>query len=59
MPSQRNTLCMKIEGSIERGKLADLIVVSADPLTIESDRIKDIRVLMTMIEGKIVWRTEM
>jgi predicted amidohydrolase YtcJ len=50
---------MKIEGSIERGKLADLIVVSADPLTIESDRIKDIRVLMTMIEGKIVWRTEM
>jgi imidazolonepropionase-like amidohydrolase len=29
---------MKIEGSIERGKLADLIVVSADPLTIGSDQ---------------------
>jgi predicted amidohydrolase YtcJ len=46
----------KNKGSIERGKLADLIVVSADPLTIESDQIKDIRVLMTLIDGKIVWR---
>jgi hypothetical protein len=49
----------KIKGSIERGKLADLIVVSADPLTVRSDRIKDIRVLMTVIDGKIVWRSEM
>lgn len=30
----------KNKGSIERGKLTDLIVVSADPLTIESDQIK-------------------
>jgi predicted amidohydrolase YtcJ len=47
-----------IKGSLERGKLADLIVVSADPLTIAPDQIKDIRVLMTVINGKIVWRAE-
>lgn len=49
----------KNKGSIERGKLADLIVVSADPLTVPSDQIKDIRVLITVIDGKIVWRNEM
>ncbi len=48
----------KIKGSIERGKLADLIVVSADPLSVPSDQIRDIRVLMTVINGRIVWRSE-
>jgi predicted amidohydrolase YtcJ len=42
------------KGSIERGKLADLIVLSADPLTIPSDEIKDIKVLKTLIDGKLV-----
>jgi len=46
----------KTKGSIELGKLADLIVVSADPLTIPSEQIKDIHVVMTVIDGKIVWR---
>ena len=46
----------KSKGSIEPRKLADLIVVSKDPLTIPSDQIKDIRVLVTVIDGKIVWR---
>lgn len=49
----------KNKGSLERGKLADLIVVSADPLTVPSDQIKDIRVLMTVIDGKIVWQSNM
>ena len=48
----------KIKGSIEHGKLADLIVVSADPLSVPSDQIRDIRVLMTVINGRIVWRSE-
>jgi len=46
----------KIKGSIEVGKLADLIVLSADPLTIPSEQIRDIRVLLTVIDGKVVWR---
>jgi len=49
----------KIKGSIQRGKLADLIVVSADPLSVPPDQIKDIRVTMTVIDGKIVWRQGM
>ena len=44
----------KIKGSIERGKLADLIVLSADPLSIPADQIKDVRVLTTMVGGKVV-----
>jgi predicted amidohydrolase YtcJ len=43
----------KIKGSIESGKLADLIVVSDDPLTVSVDKIKDIKVKMTIIGGKI------
>jgi predicted amidohydrolase YtcJ len=43
----------KIKGSIERGKLADLIVLSADPLSIPADQIKDVRVLTTIVGGKV------
>jgi len=46
-----------IKGSIERGKLADLNVVSADPLTVPSDQIKDIQVVMTVLDGKVVARS--
>jgi len=42
------------KGSIEAGKLADLIVLSKNPLTVKSDKIKDIEVEMTIIGGKIV-----
>ncbi|MFD9719289.1 amidohydrolase [Streptomyces sp. NPDC059076] len=41
-------------GSIEVGKLADLVVLSADPMTCPEDDIKDIEVLVTMIDGKAV-----
>jgi hypothetical protein len=30
--------------------------VSEEPLTIPSDQIKDIQVLMTLVDGKTVWR---
>jgi predicted amidohydrolase YtcJ len=44
-----------IKGSLRAGKLADLIMVDNDPLSSEPEKIKDIRVEMTMIGGKIVW----
>jgi predicted amidohydrolase YtcJ len=44
----------KNKGSIEVGKLADLIVVSDDPSTVPSDELKDIKVETTIIDGKIV-----
>ena len=45
-------------GSLEVGKYADLIVITDDPLTMNLDDIKDIEVLLTMIDGKIEFLKE-
>ncbi|HQJ46084.1 MAG TPA: amidohydrolase [Ignavibacteriaceae bacterium] len=45
-----------IKGSIEVGKLADLIVLSDDLLTIEPVKIKDAEVIMTVFDGKIIYQ---
>ncbi|HTM33848.1 MAG TPA: amidohydrolase [Vicinamibacterales bacterium] len=42
------------KGSIESGKLADLVVLSDDPLTAPETRLRDATVLLTMVGGKIV-----
>ena len=47
-----------IKGSIEPGKLADLIVIDRDILTIPEDQIKDVKVDMTIIDGKIVYQRD-
>lgn len=44
-----------IKGSIEVGKLADLVVLDEQILNIEKHKIKDIQVVMTMIDGEIVY----
>jgi len=48
----------KIKGSIEKGKLADFAVLSADPLTVQTDMIKDITVLETIKEGKTIYKAK-
>ena len=45
------------KGSLEPGKLADMAVLSADPLTVEEVGIRDIQSLMTMVGGQIVYET--
>jgi len=45
-----------IKGSIEVGKLADLIVLSDDILSIDPVKIKDVKVEMTMFDGKIIYQ---
>jgi cytosine/adenosine deaminase-related metal-dependent hydrolase len=45
-----------IKGSIEAGKLADLVVLDGPILSVESDRIKDLQVETTIIDGEIVYR---
>jgi predicted amidohydrolase YtcJ len=45
------------KGSLEPGKLADLAVLSADPFTVEEIGIRDIKSLMTMVGGRIVYET--
>ena len=47
-----------LKGSIEPGKLADLVVLSEDIMTIPGARIPDITVLMTMVGGRIVHEHE-
>jgi predicted amidohydrolase YtcJ len=42
-------------GSIQPGKLADLVVLDRDYLTIPEDQIRDIKPVMTMVGGRIVF----
>jgi predicted amidohydrolase YtcJ len=46
------------KGSLEVGKLADLAVLSADPLTVEEASIANTTSLMTMVGGRVVHETK-
>ncbi len=43
------------QGSIEPGKLADLVVLDNDILTCPVDEIKDTKVVLTMVDGQVVY----
>jgi hypothetical protein len=42
-------------GSIQPGKLADLVVLDRDYLTVPADQIRDIKPVMTIVGGRIVF----
>jgi predicted amidohydrolase YtcJ len=42
-------------GSLEVGKVADLIVLDRDPLTVPAEEIARVHVLETVVGGKVVW----
>ena len=46
----------KTKGTLEVGKLADLVILEKNPLAVEPTTIKDIAVVETIKEGKTVWR---
>ncbi len=43
-------------GTIREGKLADLVVLSDNILEIDPEKIKDVKVDYTMMDGRIVWK---
>jgi len=45
----------KEKGSITPGKLADMVLLSADVFTIAPTTIRDVTVLKTIVGGRIVW----
>lgn len=45
----------KIKGSLEPGKLADMVVLAENPLDIDPVKIKDIEVLAAIVNGDVVF----
>ena len=46
------------KGTLEVGKLADMIVLSADPLSVPEDQLRDITVESTWLGGNLVYANE-
>ena len=46
------------KGSIEPGKLADMVILSEDPYSVNPKDIKDIEVEMTIVGGRVAWAKE-
>lgn len=46
------------KGSLAPGKLADLVVLSQDLLTVPEEKLLDTRVEVTIVGGKVAWRRE-
>jgi hypothetical protein len=46
----------QLKGSIEVGKLADMVVLNADPTVVSPEELKEIRVEKTIISGEVVWQ---
>jgi len=46
----------EVKGTLEVGKLADFVVLDQDPLTVQVDDIKDIKVVETIKEGSTIYK---
>ncbi len=44
-----------VKGTLEQGKLADMVMLSDDIFAIDPVKIKDVKVLMTIVDGKVVF----
>jgi len=47
-----------LQGTITPGKMADLVALDNNPLSVPPEEIRHIRVTLTMIDGKIRWQRE-
>ena len=44
----------KIKGTLETGKLADMVILPQDILTVSLDKLLDMKIDMTIVGGKIL-----
>ncbi|RUT48015.1 amidohydrolase [Paenibacillus anaericanus] len=44
------------KGSVEVGKLADLVILSSNPLTFDPTKLEEISILQTIIGGRVVYK---
>jgi hypothetical protein len=51
-----NSLEEGMKGSISAGKLADFVLLADDPYSVPQDKIKDIRIVQTVVGGKTVYQ---
>ncbi len=47
-----------IKGTLEPGKFADVVILSADIFSIDHEKIKDVKVELTIVNGKIVFSAQ-
>jgi predicted amidohydrolase YtcJ len=47
-----------VKGTLEVGKLADLVIISDDIFTIDPVKIRDAKVLMTVVDGRVVYESK-
>ena len=47
-----------VKGTLEVGKLADMVIISDDIFTIDPVKIKDAKVLTTVMDGRVVFETK-
>ncbi len=50
--------CESELGTLEPGKLADVVVLSANPLLASPENVSGIQVLLTILGGRVEWRSE-
>ena len=43
-------------GAIKEGYLADFVLLEQDPTAVDSGVLKDIRPMMTVVDGEVVWQ---
>lgn len=48
----------KVKGTLEVGKLADIVVLSDDIFSIDPVKIRDVKVIMTFVDGRLVYEAK-